>query len=169
MTNVSVMSRVAVILCIVIGTSFLSVVSLGPTIGASTQIPFEDVDWGYYCGISTRKNLLIADSQAWQDLWVSMKSGESELPPLPFVNFTADLLVAVFLGEFGSSGYAANITGVFLILTGYRIFVDEFHPDPNCGTLAVMTQPYHTIRIPGAQQDFSATFAYSVHVVSCMP
>ncbi|RDE17080.1 MAG: hypothetical protein C4K49_03780 [Candidatus Thorarchaeota archaeon] len=169
MTGISAASKTAIILCIVIGSSFVSVVWLGSVIGGNSQIPFEDVDRGWSCGRSIRENLLITDAQTWQDLWTSMKSGESDPPSLPYVNFTTELLIAVFLGEFGSSGYFANITGVFLLLTGYRIFVVEVHPDPNCGVLAVMTQPYHIISIPRAQQDFSATFVYSVHVRSCMP
>lgn len=169
MTDISAASRSAMILCIVIGGSFVSVAWFGPVISGSSQIPFVDVDWMGSNWRSSRENLLIVDAQTWQDLWTSMKSGESDPPSLPYVNFTAELLIAVFLGEFGSSGYFAKITAVFLILSSYRVFVDEFHPDPNCATCTVMTSPCHIIRIPRAQQDFPATFVYSVHVVSCMP
>jgi len=92
---------------------------------------------------------------------------ETHPPEVPSVNFTSEMLIAVFQGERGSSGYLTHITRIIMTNTYYLVYVDEIHPGENCGTLTVMTYPYHIVKINGHPLNLPVLFVYNITIHDC--
>lgn len=61
-------------------------------------------EWrGQSCGIAAPKAVLVADADAWAELWKSALSGEP-----PAVDFTKHVAAAVFLGLKNTGGYSVE-------------------------------------------------------------
>lgn len=134
------------------------------------EIPFEVVDPGeatYQQNYSTRANFTITNTSHWESLWSLLYNGWSNPPEVPDINFTTYMLIAVFQGERGSSGYSTNITRIMMSSTEYVVFVDEVHPGNNCVTLAVMTYPYQIVQIHPYEEDLSIRFVYNIIIHDC--
>ncbi len=156
-----------IVICIVLATSFL--LFSGPLLGipSITEVPFETVDSGGGYNYETRDNYTITDTSTWESLWLELYSGHSHPPEVPVVNFTSDMLIAVFQGERGSSGYFTNITRVIMTNAYYLVYVDEIHPGESCGTLAVMTYPYHIVKISDHPLNLPVLFVYNITIHEC--
>jgi len=168
-------------ICIVLATSFL--LFSGPILGifSITEVPFETVDSGGGYNYETRDNYTITDTATWESLWLELYSGHSHPPEVPIelysghshppevpsVNFTSEMLIAVFQGERGSSGYLTHITRIIMTNTYYLVYVDEIHPGENCGTLTVMTYPYHIVKINGHPLNLPVLFVYNITIHDC--
>jgi hypothetical protein len=67
--------------------------------------------------------------------------------PLPAIDFSKDMVVAIFLGSRPSAGYAVDITGVKdangAVVVQYR----ETQPPSTVVTAQVITDPYHMVVI----------------------
>ncbi|MFW9812893.1 MAG: protease complex subunit PrcB family protein [Candidatus Thorarchaeota archaeon] len=135
------------VICVVLVASFLLLVEPSLGIFPSAEVSFETVDPGGGYGYEDRDNFAIRDAQTWEDLWLELYSGHFPVPDVPTVDFSSEMLIAVFQGECSSSGYFTYITRITRTITYYSVYVDEIHPGENCGVLTVMTYPYHIVKI----------------------
>ena len=156
-----------IVICIVLSTSFL--LFSGPTLGFlySTEVPFEVIDSGGGYNYESRDNFIITNSTFWENLWLFLYSGHSHPPEVPIVNFTSEILIAVFQGERGSSGYSTNITRIVMTIVYYVVYVDEIHPGENCGILTVMTYPYQIVKIGDHPLNLPVQFIYNITDYDC--
>ncbi len=156
-----------IVICIVLATSFL--LFSGPLLGipSITDVPFETVDSGGGYNYETRDNYTITDTATWESLWLDLYSGHSHPPEVPIVNFTSEMLIAVFQGVRGSSGYSTNITRIIVTNAYYIVYIDEIHPGENCGILAVMTYPYHIVKISDHPLNLPVQFVYNITDYDC--
>ena len=129
-------------------------------------ISFETIGQGYNCGISTKSNYTITEFEAWEKLWTDIHKTHYPRPELPSIDFTTDIVFAVFQGEYPTGGYMTNITRISLTETSYKVYIDEFQPGPHCGTTQAFTQPYHIVKISNYPQDLPVQFIYNI-VVQC--
>jgi len=156
-----------IVICIVLAASFLILVE--PTLGIlpSTEVSFETIDPGGGYNYAERTNFAIRDTVTWENLWADLYSGHFPVPEVPTVDFTTEMLIAVFQGERGSSGYLTNITKIMMTMTYYSVYVDEIHPGENCITLTVMTYPYHIVKISELPQNLLVRFVYNITEYNC--
>jgi len=145
------------------------IVFVEPTLGIlpSTDVPFETVDPGGGYGYEERDNFVIRDSLTWENLWQELYSGHFPVPEVPEIDFSSEILIAVFQGERSSGGYFSNITRITKTITDYNVYIDEIHPGENCGTITVMTYPYHIVKISGQPLDLQIRFVYNITVFDC--
>lgn len=129
-------------------------------------VPFEEIDQGHFCGIIERGGYVIGDNDSWGDLWADIHSISTGLPDLPLVNFSSEVVIAVFIGEFPSGGYIATINRIEMNETGLVVYIDELHPGESCGTAAAFTQPYHIVK---AKLNLTQVveFVYNVTLYDC--
>ncbi|MFX0094424.1 MAG: protease complex subunit PrcB family protein [Candidatus Hodarchaeota archaeon] len=132
-----------------------------------TTISFETIKQGSYCGISTRNNYTITEFEAWKKLWTDIHSIYTPLPELPPVDFTTDLIFAVFQGERPTGGFLTNITKISITKTSYEVYIDELHPGVHCGTTQALTQPYHIVKISNFPQNLPVQFIYNIVIYNC--
>lgn len=113
---------------------------------------FETLATGVSSPIATRRFEVVRDDAAWQSLW-SENGGTGSAPA---VDFSRDMVVALWLGARPTSGYAVRIDAVqeSQILgmpgapAGVRVHATEFMVPPGTPVTAVPSQPYHIVRAP---------------------
>ncbi|MHA2135473.1 MAG: protease complex subunit PrcB family protein [Candidatus Thorarchaeota archaeon] len=156
-----------IVVCIVLATSFLlfSEYSLGFL--PSTEVFFEVIDPGGGYDYEARDNFAIRDAETWESLWLDLYSGHSPIPEVPVVDFTSEMLIAVFQGERSSGGYSTNITQINMTIAYYIVYVDEIHPGENCVTISVMTYPYCIVKISDLPLNLLIRFVYNITIYDC--
>ena len=151
------------ILCIVLTAFFIVLLTTLPeNIVEDEEVFFEDVEQGFYCGVSEKTELKIIDLETWEDLWAEMQSIRTPVPQTPIIDFSTNVVFAVFQGERTIGGYVTTITQIVLTATGCVVFIDEVHPGPDCGTIQSLTQPYHIVVVTSSSQNLPVQFVYNI-------
>lgn len=127
---------------------------------------YEEIEQGSSTGIRTRINYVIGDSETWETLWTDMNNDSTSVPDLPYVNFTSEVVFAVFLGEFGTGGFVAEITRIEATISGLVIHIRETHPGPGCIVTMAITHPYHIVKASIASMQ-PVEFVYNLVVHNC--
>ena len=121
------------------------------------RVNFTTISRGYSSGYRTASQLVIASNEEWVDLWQQHSSNQSSLDiyngfvtpsPVPEVDFTQEQVVAVFAGEKPTGGYSIEVISVETINSILVITVKHSQPAPENNVAAVITHPYHIIKIP---------------------
>lgn len=98
-------------------------------------------------GHAEAKNYVIKDKAEWESLWEKIFAGSSEKPPLPEIDFERRTVLAVFQGTQASSGYEISIKEVVESENALEVNVRAVSPGKHCGTLGILTSPFHIIEI----------------------
>ncbi len=145
---------VALVLCLtVIGASVAVIV-----LPLLDSIPFETIDQDRSSSIFVKAEYVITEEDDWESLWTDMHNHSSQVPDLPLVNFTTDIIIAVFQGLRGANG-ETTITRIAFNDSHFVVHVDDnqvFSP------LAMVTWPYHIVKISGYPQDLPVEFVYRI-------
>jgi len=114
----------------------------------------------YRIRVYTEGNLL-----GYADVWVGpslptipikFRLDEHAPPPPPAVDFTTEMVVALFLGERPTGGYEIEVTQVERTDRGLAVRFRVKKPDAGAMLMQVLTQPFHLIELP--RVDESLTF-----------
>jgi hypothetical protein len=121
-----------------------------------TGIPFQTADATSMSGIHAARTVVVKDALTWAGLWSEHAPGRA----LPAVDFTADMVVGVFMGSGANSCYTTAIDGV--ARTADKIIVHELRSVPGPDILCAMyvTTPAHLVVIP--RSDLPVEFATEV-------
>jgi hypothetical protein len=93
-----------------------------------------------------RQQLAVRTEDQWRTVWAEMQGDcPKELPP---VDFTENMVIAVFLGARPSSGYTVDITEIRGVGNGLEVWVHETRPRPEDLVLAVITYPSDFVIVP---------------------
>ncbi len=115
---------------------------------AGSPVPFVTVARGVHSGVKERLDATVRTTEAWAVLW-ARHSGASVAPPP--VDFSAEMIVAVFAGGRSTSGYEVEITEVVAIDGELRVTYRERRPPGGAIVLPALTSPFHIIRLPRAE------------------
>ena len=149
-----------VLICIALGAS----VSFLPV----SEIPFETVDSGVWGRYADRANFVIRNETIWENVWLELYNGYEPIPDTPTVNFSSEMLIAVFQGERTSGGYWTNITRITMTSLYYVVYVDEVHPGEGCVVTAVLTYPYQIVKISDFSFNLAVQFVYNITTYNCV-
>lgn len=106
-------------------------------------------EWkGYHCGISEQKRIVITDPKEWADLWRQVHRNKIPTPKVPTVDFSKNMVLAVFMGQKPTSGYAIQIAEVVQTDGEVAVKVKETTPTKGAIVLQVITQPFHIVVVP---------------------
>lgn len=106
-------------------------------------------EWkGSHCGIAEPRRIVVTDEKTWERLWRAVHARRTPLPPVPEVDFSKQMVLAVFMGQKRTSGFAIQIAEVFACNREILVHVKEIAPPPNAIVLQVLTQPYHIVVVP---------------------
>ncbi len=111
---------------------------------------FQTVAQGSASGIRTFRVAVVFDDAAWQALWLQ----HAGTGPAPAVDFSAEMVIGVWLGDRPTSGYrgevlslaSAQIIGAPGVGPGVMATLRESEPGYNCVVSQVVTQPFHIVR-----------------------
>jgi len=117
-----------------------------------TALPlsYEVLEQGNYCGVEESGQELIQDASRWAQLWKQLSAQRFPVPPVPEVNFAEESVVACFMGQQMTGGYAIQVKS--LNEEGEQVYVDLIYerPAPDCMVTEALTQPYLLLRLPVA-------------------
>jgi len=109
------------------------------------SISFDTIDKGTQSGYHERSSFIIKDQARWEEIWNLHTSNLDQVPRIPKVDFDTDMVIAVFRGEFPSSGFDTKVTGI--TEKGGKIEVTVTETDNIGGmVLDVITYPFHIIK-----------------------
>ena len=129
------------------------------------ELGFTTVSVGTQSGITSQANLVIQDSQAWTDLWNQHMLFMIEPMPVPEVDFSTHMVVAAFMGEVNTGGYALHIYEVVETQSTIVVKMERTEPGPRCIVPQVLTQPYHVVQI--ARTEKSVIFDVTTRILEC--
>lgn len=111
------------------------------TVGATT------VANGHNSGLPGKTEEVLRNNADWKKLWDKHSSNVWPQPPLPAVDFSREMVVAVSLGARNSGGYSVSIKS---IVDGTNIVVTykETTPDPSGIYTAAITHPFVFVKVP---------------------
>lgn len=98
-------------------------------------------------GIDQPQQIVARTADEFQALWRRHAPGRSA----PAVDFTKQMVVAVFLGSRPSGGYQAEITGIRTAGDVMVVQWSERRPGPGQVAAQVMTSPSHLVTVPRHQ------------------
>jgi len=116
------------------------------------SIPFESLDKQYFSGQDQKTNLQITNQQDWQTLWQTINSFQSPMPQLPHVDFSKEMVIAAFAGQFPNGGHSIEITQLKANDQIIQVSILTTSPGRKCGTTTAITQPYHLIKTALSQK-----------------
>ncbi len=125
--------------------------SLRPSEKEEIELTFEAIEKGVYSGYDESRyegktKYVINNNEDWQFLWNEVYSIQQPTPLLPTVDFSKDIVIAVFQGVQGSGGYSIEIIKIIEAENSIKVFIRETSPGPSCEVTAALTQPYHIIK-----------------------
>ncbi len=104
------------------------------------------VDQGTQSGLTLTKQLLIGNAADWQELWGVHQSNRRPPRLLPPIDFSKDMLIAVFLGEQPTGGHRVTIHDLVKTPTHLQVNIKIAAPDKDAMVTMALTQPYVIIK-----------------------
>lgn len=118
------------------------------------NIEFTIISQGSNSSYQSTSQMVINNSEQWNDLWQQHTSNTEPPPPILRVDFTRHSVVAVFAGEKPTGGYSVKILSAKTSGSPAQerslITITVQHRQPEAGDFAkeALTYPYQMIRIP---------------------
>ena len=84
------------------------------TAGAAVAVtvPFSTLATGLASGVGQPTQIVVRSQNEWTALWSRHMRAPSAPPPPPSVDFSRDMVVALFMGERPTGGYAIEVTQI---------------------------------------------------------
>ena len=109
-----------------------------------TAVPIRSLDKGASSQVDVARQAAVQSAAEWNTLW-SQHAGDRAKPP---VDFTKEMVLAVFLGTRPTAGFSVEIVGARE--EGATLIVSYRETRPQAGSVAaqVLTSPYHLVAVP---------------------
>jgi hypothetical protein len=122
----------------------LAVVMQAAGVPPTTPPTVRSIERGQTSWVDSPRQAVARTSEEWTALWRSHAPDR----PLAPVDFSKDMVVAIFLGSRPSAGYSVEITGVKEANGAVVVQYHETRPRADVVTAQVITDPYHIVVIP---------------------
>lgn len=113
----------------------------------ANQVSFHTVLKGYRSGVRDSIEAVARNQTEWSALWKRHASIEPNLAPPPAIDFSKEIVVAVFLGEKPTGGYDIAIVSAERSDGTLLISFVEKNPRPGAMVTQAFTQPFHIVRV----------------------
>ena len=127
-----------------------------------TRLP---LDGAAFSGYEQPITLVVRDRETWQSTWSQVYRARNEVPPLPPIDFSTEMIVVAALGAKPTSGYAVELTSAYVSNGTVTVEAASVSPGPLCVTLQVITNPVDIARLP--RRDGAVQFHFTPRVASC--
>ena len=127
-----------------------------PPAPVQMAIPVTTIQKGNFSGIREPAQIVVRTQDEWNSLWKRHASIQSPPSSPPSVDFTAEMVVGLFVGEKNTGGYEVEITRAELKDSTVYIYYVEKSPISGGMAIQALTQPFHLARLP--RQDASVVF-----------
>ncbi|MEQ1746601.1 MAG: protease complex subunit PrcB family protein [Saprospiraceae bacterium] len=153
-------------------TGFFSCSNSQPTQTATSNLMTETTsDWvvldrGTQCGIMAPKQVLAKSQAEFDNLWREAFEGMDMPPSKPSVDFSANWVIAVFLGEKNKGGFDLDIQAIAEAGGKTTVTVKATRPGPNCMSTMSIEYPYLLASMPRRSSD-KVVFAFVEETKDC--
>lgn len=113
----------------------------------NAQPAFRTLAKGEHSGMTKAIQTVIRTPEEWQKLWKEHGGPQVPAPPLPKVDFSREMVIAVYMGQQTSGGYGVEVTGVQAGDKGITVQVKRSQPPPGAIVTAVITEPFHLVAV----------------------
>jgi hypothetical protein len=113
----------------------------------ANQVSFHTVLKGHRSGVSESVQIVARSQSEWSALWKRHAAIESNPPPLPAIDFSKEIVVAVFLGEKPTGGHDIEIMSMEQNNDVLLVSFVEKSPPPGGLATQALTQPFHIVRV----------------------
>lgn len=125
----------------------------GPSNGAgASEHPFESILSASQTAVTERRREVIRDEASWARLWAEIHADVTPAPPLPSVDFSQHMLIAVALGTRPSGGFGIKVRSVASRGESLEVAVLEVCPAPGSVVTLALTAPVEVVRAPRLAQ-----------------
>lgn len=118
----------------------------------AVNLVFSTVAQEPFSGIHQARTAVVRGAVAWERLWAEQHAGRTPLPPRPSVDFSSQMLVAVFAGDVKGCHELAirrvNVRGINVVV---EYEGRDITPSTLC--LSAITQPMHVVAVPLIESD----------------
>ncbi len=133
-----------------------------------SPMAFETIDIGDQSGVAGGAQIFRIETQAeWDDFWSRHQGNVIPPPPAPSVDFSQEMVIAAVDKTEPSGGYRFEITGIEEIEGRLVVRVSKTIPGPDCIVTAVITQPFHLVRVAKSGVGAGLEPVLSEETVSC--
>lgn len=111
------------------------------------EVEIRELGRGAYSGMNVATNRVIKTEGEWEKLW--KRHGAIRVPPepAPAVDFEKEMVVAVFMGQKSTGGYAIEIKRIETTALRLRIIVERKEPGPDAIVTQALTAPFHFVAV----------------------
>ena len=107
-------------------------------------IPMRPIDKGMTSNMDDARQVSARSADEWSRIW-TQHAGERTQPN---VDFSKEVVVAVFTGTRPTAGFSVEITRVRQEGTALVVSYTETRPAPGSVAAQVLTSPYHIVAVP---------------------
>ena len=110
------------------------------------SILFETVEYEQYGDYAEKKDYVINNQTEWEALWNNSFYWDNDfpLPPLPYVNFSSNTIIGVYLGRKPTGGYLIKVYGIIEKEDIIIVYVKE--KEPTGAVSLAITHPFHIVK-----------------------
>lgn len=113
----------------------------------ANPVSFHTVLKGHRSGVPEPLQMVVRNQSEWSTLWQRHVSIEPSPPPLPAIDFSKEIVVAVFLGEKSTGGHDVEIVRIDQNNDVLLVAFVEKSPQPGGVVTQAFTQPFHIVRV----------------------
>ncbi len=110
------------------------------------NVPFSVINSGDDSHLTLAKELVIRDNKEWQYLWLAHTGDPRKRPPP--VDFRSEMVMAFYLGERPTSGYAIHVQHIRVVNNQLQVELTIHYPDPHRQHSMALTQAHTIIKLP---------------------
>jgi hypothetical protein len=120
------------------------------------DITFRVLSQGQSSGLTQQKFLTLRSTTEFAEFWRVHTAINPA--PLPKINFQKHMIIAVFMGEQRTGGYAISIEKITELEKELQVLVRLVKPKPNTNRIMMITQPHMIVAL--ARSNKSVTFKF---------
>jgi hypothetical protein len=123
-----------------------------------------------YAGPMNFNTVIARTDSVYRSEWIlrfgfGPPTGYAPPAPVPFVDFTKEMVVFIDIGVRPTSGFSVDVMKVTKQGTGLKIEWRETRPGANCGLLSALTYPCVAVAVP--LRDGAVTYSGSARTLNC--
>jgi len=107
-------------------------------------VPMRAIDQGIMSNMDAGRQATARSTEEWAALW-NLHAGERTRPS---VDFSREIVVAVFMGTRPTAGFSVQIVGVRQEGQALIVSYKETRPAPDALTAQVLTSPFQIVAVP---------------------
>lgn len=131
---------------------------------AGTEVVFTSIASNNISGVTTPKNVVIRDQAAWEKLWAEHGAFQQPAPALPKVDFTRQMLIAVFSGDYHDACYGLSVAAIHAGEDELVVDVNERRPRMGVMCAQIATNPMQVVAVDRIDADVDFVVASTVDV-----